>query len=77
MPAKPEYFDYLPTAAEVGANPIQIESIESFWRADYPDDPHLRELHILRTFMAIKDGYCTMAQALNPHESQTRLRQAG
>jgi len=62
----PQHFDYLRAAREAGVTDAQLSQIERIWEADYPNDPHMRELHLLRTFMAIRDGQCTVEEALLP-----------
>lgn len=64
----PQYYDYESVARQAGLNADQINSLVARWREDYPEDQVLLELRLLRTCMAIKNGHCTLQQALE-HES--------
>lgn len=62
----PQHFDYVRVAREAGVTDEQVAQVERVWVTEFPNDPHLRELHLLRTFMAIRDGQCTIEEALLP-----------
>ena len=63
---KPTHFDYLPVAAEAGLGDEEIALIEQSWKKEYPYDDLLRELHVLRTIIAIRDGLCSIDEAIAP-----------
>ncbi len=59
-----DYFDYEKVGHEAGLTEDQVKRLLVRWREDYPNDPLLLELRLLRTCMAIKDGHCTFEQAM-------------
>ena len=63
-----DYFDYERVAREAGITPDELAQLEAATRLDYPGDQMLFELRMLRTCKAIRDGYCTVAQALETRE---------
>jgi hypothetical protein len=65
MGARMEYFDYISVAREGNLSDEQLRGIEEMVRRDYPDDPMLFELHVLRACNAIRDGRVTYEQVIN------------
>lgn len=57
------FFDYERAAAEAGLDERQLATIEEVFRADYPADPMLYELHVLRACNALRDGRMKFDQA--------------
>ncbi len=51
-----EYFDYTTAAREAGITDEQLQLIERSFRADYPTDDMLFELHVLRVCLSVKSG---------------------
>lgn len=62
----PVYFDYPKAAQEAGLSHGDLHRLILAFQADYPDDPMLRELHVLRACHAIARGTTTIAQLLAP-----------
>lgn len=58
--ATPQYFDYHKSAREAGINADQLHVIERLFRADYPTDDMLYELHVLRACNSVRDGLVTL-----------------
>lgn len=63
---QPQYFDYIVVAAAARIAEPDLAAIEARVRADYPNDPMMFELRMLRTCSAIKSGAATVADALKP-----------
>ena len=59
-----EYFDYRTTARDAGIDDDQLRLIEKMFRADYPSDDMLYELHVLRACQSIRDGLTTLDAVL-------------
>ncbi len=59
-----DYFDYQGVAREAGLNPDQLRQVMEAVRRDYPSDPMLFELHVLRACRAIRDGTATLEQLI-------------
>ncbi len=61
-----EFFDYETTAANAGISSADLDALRARVRDDSPGDTMLFELRLLRTCDAIKEGWCTVAEALEP-----------
>ena len=61
-----EFFDYESVAAEAGLPQDQLDALRRRVEADYPDDPMMVELRLLRICHAIQSGACTPDDALKP-----------
>lgn len=59
-----EYFDYRAAARDAGIGDDQLRLIEKMFRADYPRDEMLYELHVLRACQAIRNGRTTLDAVL-------------
>ena len=59
-----DYFDYQSVAAEASIPPHKLAELELLIREEFPHDPMMFELHVLRACMAIRDGYLTLEEAL-------------
>lgn len=59
-----DYFDYETVAREARLTQEQLSQVIERVRRDFPTDPMLRELHVLRACRAIRDGEVTLAQFL-------------
>ncbi len=64
----PRFFDYERVAREARIADDDLNRLRESVRADYPNDDMLYELRLLRTCDAIKEGWCTVAEALDPHD---------
>ncbi len=60
----PEYFDYVNAAREAGISDDQLRLIEQMFRADYPTDDMLFELHVLRVCHSVKEGRSDLQRVL-------------
>ena len=65
-----KYFDYETVAREASIPPEKMKRLVQLMREEFPNDPLMRELHILRACMAIRDGHITLEDALKPESSQ-------
>jgi hypothetical protein len=61
-----EYFDYESAARDANLTRQQLDALREMVRRDFPNDPMLFELHMLRACRAIRDGHVTLEQILNP-----------
>lgn len=69
-----KHFDYRKSAHEAGISDDQLRLIERMFRADYPADDMLCELHVLRACNAVRDGLTTLDAVLR--EAKGRLANA-
>ena len=58
------YFDYSKTAREPAIPEDRLLRIVELFRAEYPHDEMLAELHVLRACMAVRDGLATLDEVL-------------
>jgi len=65
-----KYFDYETVAREAKIPPEKVKSLVKLMREEFPNDPLMCELHVLRACMAIRDGHVTVEDALKPEPSQ-------
>jgi hypothetical protein len=56
------YFKYEPVAQEAAIPPDKLEIIRRRFELDYPEDPMLAELHILRACRIVRDGRGSLAE---------------
>lgn len=66
------YYDYESVGRDAGLSPEQISALVARWQEDYPNDPMMLELRLLRTCFAIQGGHCTFQQAME-RESIPRM----
>lgn len=59
-----KYFDYETVAREVKIPPKKMEKLLALMREQFPNDPLMCELHVLRACMAIRDGRIDIDEAL-------------
>lgn len=57
-------FDYPTIAKEAGINSADLDRLVEQVRAEFPGDPMMSDLHILRACMAVRDGFSTIAEIL-------------
>ena len=65
-----KYFDYETVAREAKIPLEKMKGLVQLMREEFPNDPLMRELHILRACMAIRDGHITLQDALKPESNQ-------
>jgi len=53
------YFDYEGVAREAGIESNELRAIRAAIQQEFPADPMLFELHVLRACMAVRDGHCS------------------
>jgi len=66
----PAFFDYQTVAAEAGVSGGDLEALSQRVRADHRHDEMMFELRMLRTCTAIRDGKCTLGEALKVEQEQ-------
>lgn len=59
-----DYFDYESIALEAGISEDRLARIVAIMKRDFPHDPMMCELHVLRACMAVRDGQITVDQVL-------------
>ena len=59
-----QYFDYEAVAREAGIAQDELQSICRSVRSGFPTDDMLFDLHVLRTCIAVKSGFCSMEDVL-------------
>jgi hypothetical protein len=65
-----KYFDYETVAREAKIPPGKRKRLVQLMREEFPNDPLMYELDVLRACMAIRDGHITLEDALRPQPSQ-------
>ncbi len=58
------YFDFENAAREAGISAGQLRQLCEAMRREFPGDEMMRELHVLRACMAVRDGLVTLEDAL-------------
>jgi AraC-like DNA-binding protein len=58
------YFDFEKVAREAGISSGQLRQLCDAMHREFPTDEMMRELHVLRACMAIKNGLITVEDAL-------------
>lgn len=66
----PRHFDYRRSAEQAGLSDHQLNLIKRMFRADYPTDDMLYELHVLRAASAIRDGLTTVDAVMREAEQR-------
>lgn len=59
-----DYYDYQSVATEAGIPAAKLAELVRLVQAEYPHDPMMCELHILRACLAIREGRITVDEAL-------------
>jgi hypothetical protein len=59
-----DYYDYQSVANEGGIPADKLADLVRLVKAEFPHDPMMCELHILRACLAIRDGRISLAEAL-------------
>jgi hypothetical protein len=67
-----QYFDYETIAREAKITPEKLRKLLNLLRQEFPDDPLMYELHVLRACMAVRDGYISLKDLLKS-KAENRL----
>jgi hypothetical protein len=59
-----KYFDYESVAREAKISPEKLRHLLNLLREEFPNDPLMYELHVLRACMAIRDGHISINDVL-------------
>lgn len=59
-----KYFDYETVAREAKIPPEKMKKLVQLMQEEFPNDPLMCELHVLRACMAIRDGQVNVEDAL-------------
>ncbi|MCL5104545.1 MAG: hypothetical protein M1133_10615 [Armatimonadetes bacterium] len=59
------YFDYKTIAEQAGISDADLALIQELMQREFPHDEMMRDLHILRACMAVRDGRVTLDQVMN------------
>ena len=59
-----DYFDYKAVAVEAKIPADKLDELIHLLRSEFPDDPMMLDLHVLRTCLAIREGRLTLDEAL-------------
>lgn len=59
------YFDFESIARDAAISDEDLQRIVRLARQEFPHDDMMADLHILRTCLAVRDGLCTLQQAIS------------
>jgi len=59
-----KYFDYESVAREAKIPPQKMRKLMKILSAEFPKDTLMRELHVLRACMAVRDGHVNIDDIL-------------
>ena len=59
-----KYFDYESVAREAKISPAKLRHLLNLLREEFPNDPLMYELHVLRACMAVRDGHISINDVL-------------
>ena len=62
-----KYFDCREAAKKAGISSRDLARMRELFKRDYPRDEMLRELHVLRACMAVRDKLVTVEEILKTH----------
>lgn len=57
-------FDYLSAARRAGIPQEKLDQLCAFFRAEFPSDEMMAELHILRAILSVEHGVATLDEIL-------------
>lgn len=60
------YFDYEKVARQAHVSPEKLDELGQVKRQDFPREDMMYELHLLRVYMAIREGILTLEEAVRP-----------
>lgn len=66
------YFAYETIAREANIPPDKLQELRQLARREFPKDDMMYELHLLRICMAIKQGFITIAEAIQAEPAITK-----
>jgi hypothetical protein len=66
------YFEYENIAREANIPADQLQELRQLVRREFPQDDMLYELHLLRICMAIKQGFITIAEAIQAEPASNK-----
>jgi hypothetical protein len=66
------YFDYESVAREAKVPGEKLRKLVKLVRQEFPHDPMMAELHMLRACLAVRDGYIQIDDALK-NQTEKRL----
>ncbi|MEX0774315.1 MAG: hypothetical protein WD042_01235 [Phycisphaeraceae bacterium] len=66
-----DYFNYQRMADEAGLTAKQLQRLVKAVEREFPSDPMLVELHLLRACRAIRDKAVTLEQAVAESEAES------
>ena len=66
-----EYFDYETVANEAKISPEKMKRLVHLAREEFPNDPLMCELHVLRACMAIRDGQVGLEHAIKTEHDRS------
>lgn len=58
------YFDFENVAREAGISVEHLKHLQEIMHREFPNDEMMRELHVLRACMAVRDGLISVEDAL-------------
>ncbi len=64
------YFDYRKVAKEARIPPAKMAKLIAAMRKEFPKDNMMFELHVLRAWLAIRDGHVSVEDALRSEPSE-------
>lgn len=67
-----KYFDYESVAREAKIPPGKMRKLLKIVAEEFPNDPLMRELHVLRACMAVRDGHVHIDDVLKNDAEQHR-----
>jgi hypothetical protein len=59
-----KYCDYESVAREAKISPEKLRHLLNLLREEFPNDPLMYELHVLRACMAVRDGHISINDVL-------------
>ncbi len=64
------YFAYKAIAREAGIPHAKLDELRALAEQEFPNDPIMVELHLLRVYMAVRDGVLNPEEALRPEPAR-------
>ena len=68
-----KYFDYESVAREAKISPAKLRHLLNLLREEFPNDPLMYELHVLRACMAVRDGHISINDVLKRNANKATL----
>ncbi|MEK7398338.1 MAG: hypothetical protein AAB116_15510 [Candidatus Poribacteria bacterium] len=67
------YFDFEKVAREANIPIDKLDKLSRYFRQEFPYDDMMYELHVLRSCMAIRDGYIKIEDAIDDNLNNIHL----